>query len=124
MMTIVQPNHIRALKPLATQTTRDLSTMIFSTFDFCFLSICISVYLGVPLSPTATRAKSTSRSLKSLIWSLKSLIWSLKSLAVAKVHTLRSLKSTPPLLGWSLKSTPLKNEIPSRGWHLRGYGNH
>ena len=63
------------------------------------LSICISVYLGPPLSPTATRAKDTLRWLKPLKWWLKPLKWWLKPLAVAKVHA-----------HWWLKYTQLSTE--------------
>ncbi|GLV01788.1 hypothetical protein Blolo01_20860 [Bifidobacterium longum subsp. longum] len=65
---------------------------VFSDFDP--LSICISVYLGPPLSPTATRAERTSAYLKSLKTYLKSLKTYLKSLGLPKVHRPPYLKST------------------------------
>ena len=49
-------------------------------FEFDFLSICISVYLGHPLSPTPTRAERGCVCLKPLILCLKPLILCLKPL--------------------------------------------
>ena len=54
-------------------------------FEFDFLSICISVYLGHPLSPTPTRAEGTFAYLKPLKTYLKPLRWP-KRLTVAKAH--------------------------------------
>ena len=62
------------------------------------LSICISVYLGPSLSPTAIRAERTFTYLKSLKTYLK-------SLCLPKVHTSSYLKSTQVIHRIYLKST-------------------
>ena len=81
------------------------SFLCSDSFVLPALSICISVYLGPSLSPTATRAERTFTYLKSLKTYLKSLKTYLKSLCLPKVHTSSYLKSTRVIHRIYLKST-------------------